>query len=261
MDLYTEGCEAYDQESVFQKWIGFTRNYHGLIIYMKYSLFFFISIVCIISALLWRWDIWFVYPSAAVYPIRGIDVSHYQGEIDWKWVKNSGINFVYLKMTEGDDWVDKNFEKHYQTLKSISFPVWAYHFFSLRQSGESQFAHIQRTISWHTLDLPFVIDLEYVGNSVIHPEKEIFAKELHDFLVKLEVLTHRKPILYTTYEFRNDYLTWFELYPLWIRDIFGYPKVDFLIWQYKDRAHIDGIVWSVDLNAVTSTGMNFLLWK
>lgn len=222
--------------------------------------YLFLSILTILSwwiFSLYNGYIWFVYPDREKYPILGIDVSHYQWDIDWKKVKEDGVWFAYIKGTEGDDWVDDAFDKNYTWAKKSSLPVWMYHFYSLRISPEKQLENLTKVLSWKVFDLPIVIDLEFLWNSKVRPEVDVFQKDLQEFIFWVKSLQKwRKPILYTTNEFKEQYLagnTFYD-YSLWIRDIVRSPIFDnWTIWQYKNRWHISWIRWFVDFNVLSGS--------
>ena len=230
----------------------------------NFLIFFVIVGIILVSITLafYNWYLWFVYPDRDKYPVMGIDVSHHQWVIDWMRVKNSGVDFAYLKATEGDDWVDIRLEENYVWAKKTGIPIWVYHFYSLRIQPQDQLDNIIKTLSGKSFDLPIVIDLEFWWNSSVRPDVVAFKKDIWFFLEWVEKYQWTKPILYTTYEFREKYLqNDFSWYPLWIRDIFRYPSIDnWLIWQYKNRWHIEGINGFVDQN-VLSWSLERLLLK
>ena len=101
--------------------------------------------------------------------------------------------------------------------------------------------------------LPPAIDLEYGGNSKLRPAKEEFQKELLEYIKVITKHYKKKPILYITYEFYNDYLyPEFENYDLWVRDIYLRPRPgkikSWSFWQYKNRGKVTGIKGFIDLN-------------
>lgn len=212
-----------------------------------------IFILAIISFCFYNWNLWFVYPDKEKFPILGIDVSHHQWIVDWKKIKESWVDFAYLKATEWDDWVDKKLEENYLGTKTNHIPVWIYHFYSLRISPEAQLKNIISTLSWKTFELPIVVDLEFWWNSQIRPSVKTFQEDITFLLDWIEKYQNKKPILYVTYEFKDYYLSWFKNYPIWIRDIVSYPdeNLDWIIWQYKNRWHINGIDGFVDLNVLS----------
>ncbi len=105
------------------------------------------------------------------------------------------------------------------------------------------------------IQLPPVVDLEYVGNSKKRPSVEDFQKELRDFLKIIEGKFGRKPLFYTTYDFAGDYLKEdFTEYDIWVRDVFSHPDEEvypeWVIWQYTPKGRVNGIVGDVDLNVL-----------
>lgn len=218
-------------------------------------------LVVAVSSLYTAFDkgiIWFVYPSESKYPIRGIDVSNHQGEIDWKKVSESKISFAYIKATEGGDWKDKAFSKNWKEANQLGIRVGAYHFFTLCRSGKEQASNFISYVPKDPESLPPVADLEFVGNCKERPPIQDIKKEIQDFLIELENHYGKRPILYLTYEFIDLYLKDdFSEYPVWIRDIFGHPpnsfKRNWIIWQYHSRARLEGIEGPVDLNVWKGT--------
>ncbi|AQT43495.1 lysozyme [Bartonella apihabitans] len=68
------------------------------------------------------------------YPVRGIDVSHHQGEIDWHKIKSQNISFAYIKATEGGDFKDPQFKKNWDHALEAGLRVGAYHFSGLKRT-------------------------------------------------------------------------------------------------------------------------------
>ena len=75
---------------------------------------------------------------ANLYPVQGIDVSHYQGDIDWEMLENQGIDFAYVKATEGSSFVDERFTENWAGAGATAMKIGAYHFFSFDSEGETQ---------------------------------------------------------------------------------------------------------------------------
>ena len=213
----------------------------------------FILIGMIIAILFYTGILWFVHPAWFGSYIYGIDVSHHQGEIDWSLVKKGPHRFVIIKATEGDDFVDDRFAQNWAEAQRNHLVVGAYHFYSLRFSGQVQAENFCRTVPYVEGMLPPVIDLEYGGNSKIRPEREEFWKELETFIEIVKKKYGRPPLFYVTYQFYKDYIREeYDYYDIWIRDIFKYPDKSVIkkwtIWQYKHRGHVKGIKGYVDLN-------------
>lgn len=180
---------------------------------------------------------------AAKYELDGIDVSHYQGDIDWEKIKEQGIDFAFIKATEGSSYVDQCFDGNWNEAGRTSIMLGAYHFFSFDSDGKEQAEHFIDTVGELSGKLAPVIDVEYYGDKEKDPpNKEVVQAQLAVMLDLLEEHYHVKPIIYTTYKAYRDFIKGeFEEYPLWIRNVY-YPPVfiKWTFWQYTDRAVLDG---------------------
>lgn len=187
---------------------------------------------------------------AANYEVRGIDVSHYQREIDWKKVADSGKwQFVYIKATEGKDMTDSHFSSNWEQAKRNGMLIGAYHFFTTQSTGSQQAAHFIEEVPNEAANLPPVIDIE------ISLDKDIprIQSELTTLANQLEQHYKQKPILYVTYDTFNTYIAGsFEDYEIWIRDIVKHPSLKgdrpWTFWQFNNRGRISGIDAYVDIN-------------
>lgn len=200
---------------------------------------------------LWRFNS----PSLQDYPVQGLDVSHHQGDIDWKAVPKDRFQFVYIKASEGGDFKDRKFHDNWTQARQEGFRVGAYHFFTLCRAGGEQANNFIETVPQEPDAMAPVVDLEFVGNCKERPALAVFRAELDDFIRGIKKHYGSPPIFYTTYAFHKAYLEGSDFgdYPIWIRDIFSAPDQevfpDWLIWQYADNARIPGIEGPVDLNA------------
>jgi len=198
----------------------------------------------------------FNYPSLQRYPIRGIDVSHHQGEVDWTAVRGDGVLFVYLKATEGGDFVDPRFARNWTQARGAGLAVGAYHFFTFCRDGASQARNFLATVPRTVDALPPAVDLEFGGNCGRTPAGGELRKELLAFLEPVQAAYGRPPVFYVTREFFNAYM-WDDSgstldQHLWARDIFRSPRwlgpQAWTFWQYANRGRIAGIGEPVDLN-------------
>jgi lysozyme len=209
-----------------------------------------IAIILILAILEYTGIIWYNEWFARQYEVKGLDVSHHQGEIDWRKVKEEKeYDFVYIKATEGKDFVDDRFRYNWNEAKRQGLMVGAYHFFSMRSAGESQALHFIRTVPKEENSLPPVIDVEiHLGHN-----RERVKKELLDMATRLQQHYGKQPILYVTYDTYNTYIKDdFKEYRIWIRDIFKPPSLNersWSLWQYTNRGRVDGIPTFVDINA------------
>lgn len=226
-------------------------------------IFIFVFIISVIALyfLFSNGILWFVYPDKK-YQIRGLDISHHQGNINWEKLSKYNFKFIYIKATEGDDFKDMKFKDYREEAKKTGLITGAYHYYSLRIKGKIQAKNFIQTVSKEENSLPPVIDLEFGGNSKYRPGKEEFIKELKDYIAEIETYYNKKPVLYVTYKFYNSYLTGeFSGYKIWIRDIFKHPKNldhEWIFWQYHSRAKIEGITGFVDLNIFKGNENQFM---
>ncbi len=102
-------------------------------------------------------------PSRSEYPVRGVDVSHHQGEIDWKRLAEKDIRFAFIKATEGSKYTDDRFENNWKESRDAGLRVGAYHFFSLDSSGKKQAKNFCNAVEGFDGMLPPVVDVEPYG--------------------------------------------------------------------------------------------------
>ena len=199
-------------------------------------------------------------PRAAKYPVHGVDVSHYQGEIDWNVLAGQDIQFAYIKATEGSSYVDEYFEDNYREARQAGLKVGAYHFFSYDSSGITQAENFIDTVVIFDGMLPPVVDVEFYGNKKDNPPapEEVYP-HFREYLDAVEDAYGLRPIIYATYESWELYIQeQFDDYPLWLRDIWNVPKntVDWTFWQYTNRGRLKGFSGEepyVDMNVFVGT--------
>jgi lysozyme len=193
----------------------------------------------------------FNYPSASRYPIRGIDVSHHQGRIDWAKVRADGVAFAFIKASEGRDHVDSAFKANWAGAQAAGVQRGAYHFFTFCSPGAAQADHFASTVGASFGELAPVADVEFVGNCGAAPPDEQIRVELAVFLSAIERASGKKPLLYLTNEARRRILdSRFADYPLFPRSIFGEPvEKGWVFWQFAANGRVSGVRTLVDLDA------------
>ena len=193
------------------------------------------------------------YPKGSV---RGIDVSHYQNDINWSLLKkdniqNSPVSFVFVKATEGSDGIDPTFQRNFSNAKKAGLIRGAYHFFTTQSSGFDQAVHFCDNVKLEQGDLPPVLDIEVDMEMSSQEEKTL--NEIINWLTVVENHYRVRPIIYASYRFKTKYLNapLFNDYPYWVAHYY----VDSLeyegkwnFWQHTDAGHIDGIEGYVDLD-------------
>ena len=198
-------------------------------------------------------------PGPRHHDIHGIDIAKYQGEIDWAAVKNSGIEFAFIKATEGGDRLDDKFEANWAAAKEAGLPRGAYHFNYWCSSWANQAEWFKRNVPVDPDALPPVLDLEWNNASPTCPRsvpRETALAGIYTFVHAMEKHYKKRPILYTDANFHRDVLSDGALadYPLWVRAVKELPHVQFpgrrwAFWQYTEKAAVPGIRGNVDKNA------------
>lgn len=193
------------------------------------------------------------------YDVHGIDISHYQGTINWaQLVQNKEaefpIHFIFLKATEGSDHGDYTFQANFDLAHKYGFIRGAYHYFIPATEPHKQADFFIRTVRLAKGDLPPVLDVETIGKKS-PKELKIAVKT---WLDRVEEHYKVKPIIYTSYKFKMRYLSdsIFNTYPYWIAHYY----VDSVryqgkwhFWQHTDVGNVPGIEEEVDLNVFNGT--------
>lgn len=203
------------------------------------------------------------------YEIRGVDVSHYQGDIDWEKMADENIDFAYIKATEGSSYVDEKFHANWGNIAQTDLYYGAYHFFSFDSAGETQAHNYISTVGSLDGKLIPVVDVEYYGDKESRKnelDRKAITKELGVLLRALEEEYHRKPIIYTTYSAYHDFVEGaFNEYDLWIRNVYYTPDIGmkgrWIYWQYTDRAEFDAYAGEeayIDMNVFAGSRAEFL---
>lgn len=200
------------------------------------------------------------------YEIRGIDISHYQGDIDWELLQNAmiekcPIRFILIKATEGTDRIDPKFKENFRQAKEYGFIRGAYHFWSNKSSARSQAYFFLNNVYLQDGDLPPVLDIEHKPKDV---SLEDFQRDVLTWLHIVEDKYHVKPIIYTYYKFKTTYLNEpvFNDYPYWIAHYYV-DKIEYTgewkFWQHTDAGRLPGIkdmLISIFITEVTTTCAN-----
>lgn len=196
------------------------------------------------------------------YQVHGIDVSHYQGDINWKMLEQTRqgqfpIQFIFMKATEGGDYSDDRFTANFDSARAHGFIRGAYHFYNPKTDANKQADFFIQSVKLESGDLPPVLDIEKKGKDM-----KKLQSDLKLWLRKVENHYGVKPIIYASYKFKTRYLndSVFNTYPYWIAhyyvDSVRYEG-DWKFWQHTDVGTLPGIEEKVDLN-VFNGGKNEL---
>ena len=183
--------------------------------------------------------------------LSGIDVSKWQGTVDWKSVRQSGIAFAFARATYGVSEVDSCFNENWQGMQEAGIVRGAYHFFLSADDPAQQAEFFIRTVgSLSPGDLAPVIDVEADGGT-----DGDYVASVKVWLSTVEQGLGRRPIIYTAPSFWNENFTGgFGSYPLWVAE-YGVtsPKAvngwaNWTFWQYSSTGKVAGVNTSVDLD-------------
>lgn len=198
------------------------------------------------------------------YPVCGVDVSNYQGLIDWDKLEEQNVAFAFIKATEGSGHIDESARRNLERASKTSIKKSAYHFFSFDSPGETQAENYISVVGADEIDMPPVVDIEYYADKKSNkPTKEETEQILRPLLEKLEEYYGVKPIIYTTLPVYFRYVKEnFSDYPLWIRNVNFEPDLmNWKFWQYCDKGELYGYKGEekyIDLNVYNGTIEQFL---
>lgn len=191
-----------------------------------------------------------LFPKWKDYKVVGIDVSKYQGDIDWFDLQAQNISFVFMKATEGNKIVDRNFNNNWRFIKKTEIVRGAYHFYRPHISWKTQAELFKSTVHIEKGDLPPVLDVEIIHSA----GQEDLIADMKKWLQDIEKHYGMKPIVYTYENFYNNYLLEeFRGYNLWIAKYHNSrPTLNddghWEFWQYTEKGSLHGIKHPVDMN-------------
>lgn len=178
--------------------------------------------------------------------LKGIDVSHYQGTVDWEQVSDT-YHFAFIKATESSYYLDPAFIKNIESVNRTNMAVGAYHFFSPEKDAVDQARHFLDTTLGYEFSLPPVLDVEVAPNG----DTESFQNAIEEWINLVKESTGCTPILYSNKNFWSQYLQdRFAEYPIWIsdytRDDNRVTTIPWSFWQFTDSGNVEGVSGPVD---------------
>lgn len=192
-------------------------------------------------------------------PVQGIDAARFQSSINWPVARANGVNFAYLKATEGGDLIDPKFKDHWRGAGRAGVLRGAYHFYYFCTEPEVQARWFIRHVPRVAGSLPPVLDMEWNPFSptcaTVRPPAAEVRAQMRRWLRIVEAHYGQKAVIYTTPKFyRENDLSQFKGYDFWLRSTAKpvaetYPGQSWVFWQYSATGLIDGIDGKVDLNA------------
>ncbi|MEO3415189.1 GH25 family lysozyme [Roseovarius sp. CAU 1744] len=205
------------------------------------------------------------------FPVHGIDVARFQGQIDWRKARRAGVSFVFMKATEGGDLLDPLFKDHWRGAKRAGIPRGAYHFYYFCTPPEVQARWFIRNVPRNKGTLPPVLDMEWNPFSptcaTVRPPGAEVRRQMKVFMDIVERRYGQRPIIYTTPQFYEDAgLHRLTNEEFWLRSTAKTPAQAYspdqgwTFWQYSGTGVIDGIGKEVDLNVFGGSADQWQRW-
>lgn len=200
-------------------------------------------------------------------PVHGIDLSRWQGNIDWSRVRTSGVSFAFLKATEGADHSDPEFPTYWRQAGAAGLPRGAYHYYYFCRTGAEQAAWFIANVPRERNSLPPVLDLEWTvsRNCPVRPSAGEIRREAMVFMSILQQHYGQRPLIYTTVDFYrdNNLASWNEEF--WLRSVADHPRVTYpgknwSFWQYTGTGIVPGIQGNVDINTFAGSTRQWSQW-
>ena len=215
------------------------------------------ALILVVAALIASGLVWPNRLFASGYSTRGVDVSAYQGEIDWAVLASEDIDFAIIKATEGSGSVDSEFAQNWAGASDTNLLVGAYHFLSFDSPGATQAQNIIDAVPDAVGSLPLTVDVEFYGDYFENPPTRSRVRGILDpLLAALENHYGSPPIIYATPEAYDRYIRdAYSANPIWIRSVALPPQLsddrDWAFWQYSHRDRLrgyDGEETYIDMN-------------
>lgn len=193
--------------------------------------------------------------------ITGIDVSKWQGSIDWQKIAGAGVRFAILRATIGSSYIDSCLDTYYQGATAVGIPVGFYHVVYPTISPTAQINNFLSAIAGKAHNLPLFLDVELNGS--------LTRAQVHSCVFKCVTLLHdgREPLIYTSAGFANEYLLGDCGVELWVANYTTAPQpwlpkwwTAYRLWQYSSHGKVNGIYGDVDLNRYNGDEVSFAAW-
>lgn len=184
----------------------------------------------------------------------GIDVSHWQGLIDWQAVAAAGVQFAMVKATDGVGVVDEQFRRNAGGAPAVGIPVGFYHFAHVEDAYLDQVDNFCNAVKDLPVDLPYVLDLETNKNNLSSSVLTIWAVK---WLEEVKKRTGKQVMVYSSPGFINQYFApELGAYPLWVahygveQPAPNYIWKEWSIFQYSQSGSCPGVSGNVDMNVM-----------
>ena len=176
---------------------------------------------------------------------QGIDVSKYQGKVNWtKVAKSKTVKFVYIRATEGATIRDGYYKTNLAAARKAGLLVGSYHVYSSKTTAYQQFNNFKSLVHKKSQDLIPVLDIEG------HHSGRLYMARVDKLLELMEKEYGAKPMIYTSEKVYREHFAGkrYAKYHIFVAKYEGYPEVRFTLWQYSRTGRVRGIAGDVDLD-------------
>jgi lysozyme len=188
----------------------------------------------------------------------GIDVSEFNGSVDWSQVAQAGMKFAFIRATDGTTIQDADFQQNWKGAEAAGLQVGAYHYFTTTSSVQDQIANFTNTVAKVDAgNLPPVIDVEDPAQFANYTVTQRISM-IQQMLDGVQQNTGEQPILYMSTDFSSQELggtSQFDKYKLWVADYTtdNQPNLpptytNWNFWQHSDSGTVSGVTGTVDLD-------------
>jgi lysozyme len=183
------------------------------------------------------------------YPVIGIDISEHTGKVDFVKLKAHRFDFVIIKATEGETFIDKSFNENYQGVLKQNIPLGTYHFYRFNKSWELQANNFIKAVNKKHFNLPLIVDVEEWGNPFSVDRKDVI-RDLHLFVNYVSSKTKKRVAFYCNQSSYEKFIKGNFKNEIWICSFS--PKTAnqtyWTFWQYSHKGKYDFASGWVDIN-------------
>lgn len=183
--------------------------------------------------------------AATAVQAQGIDISKYQGKINWtKVFKSKKVKFVYIRATEGASIRDSYYKANVDSARKAGILVGSYHVYSSKTTAYQQFANFKAVAVKKKQDLIPVLDIEG------HHSGRLNMARVDKLLDLMEKEYGTKPMIYTSEKVYSEHFAGkkYSRYHIFVAKYEGRPVIRYTLWQHSKTGRISGIAGDVDLD-------------
>lgn len=206
--------------------------------------------------------------SPSSFPVHGIDAARFQGQMNWKQVKRQGIQFAWLKATEGGDLLDPEFKGNWRAAKRAGVHLGAYHFYYFCTDPDTQAKWFIKNVPRLRGGMPPVLDLEWNPFSptcTLRPPAKEVRRVANRFISIIERHYQTKVVVYTAPDFWERNTVARLKRDFWLRSTAQHVEKRYGVkgwrfWQYTATGVLNGVEKEIDLNCFNGSQAQFNQW-